>query len=96
MNRKKFVFALFISIIFQLSLTSCSNSNAEDKIAEYSRAVESNKRSETAWSRLSEAYYESGDIDAAIHTRENALEYIDSKDMAVRIQSLKDKKGRQT
>ena len=71
MNRKKFVSALLISIILSLSLTSCSN--AEDKIAEYSRVVESDKRSETAWSRLSEAYYESGDINAAIHTLEKCI-----------------------
>lgn len=92
MNRKKFVSALLISIALSLSFTSCSNSNAEDKIAEYSRAVESDKRSESAWSRFAEAYYESGDLDSAIETLENALDYIDSAEIVERIKVLKEEK----
>ena len=73
--------------IMAISMSSCSSPNT---IAEYSKAVDSNKRDETAWINLANAYYDSGDVAAAINTLEEALDYIDSSTIVERLKFFKE------
>ncbi len=89
MKKRSLIRAFFASTLMISTLLSSSCANAKT-VTEYSIAVDNDKRNEEAWLNLANAYYESGDVSAAIDTLKEALNYLDSKTIIDRIRFFRE------
>lgn len=89
MKKRSLIRAFFASTLMISTLLSSSCANAKT-VTEYSIAVDNDKRNEEAWLNLANAYYESGNVSAAIDTLKEALNYLDSKTIIDRIRFFRE------